>query len=623
MNKVSSVLILLAIAACFVAAESEEAGVEAVPRVLLMREESETPMPGLTYGQSDELSLPKIIFFGAGVDNIIADAETWARRGVQAFFVDYVAREWSTDIWARDGKPWTIGESDETLQEAKQAAAICNRIGSETFLKISFDHCFEWFNDVAWQRIDNNFRQFAIFAREADFTGIALDIEYVGEQYSYDWEGYTYDGYTREDLVDKIDERMTRVIQILYDEFPDMVFLTFPEQGLGLGNIIHCAWIEEAARRDAPEGIHYCMESTYRCANIRYALGHAWLPNVLFHKALSKRATKYWMEKCTIAAGFWPFGSDDVRLFGPTMDLEAFRQGYAATLMMSPRYSWIYGSYCQEQCIGRELEKYTGDKDINAYLDVLTKRDVVTTPKYVALAKELRRKALRDYSADLGVLPTPQVAAPDDKVRVGLMPKNLLGAGADERSTDDIWDLGLRLFHGEVVDLKAHFNTQTDWMIIGPFPSPGEFEGHHTVFPPEQEIDLSAEYEGVEGKVRWTPHRQAGSATSVNFKSIYEPTEHVTAYALCYVTAPQAMDVQIRLGTNDAGKMWVGGKLVYDYPFEGTAILDRDVAPVTLPEGTTPILLKITNGLLNWGFVFRITDAKGEPIRDLKFSTAP
>ena len=49
---------------------------------------------------------------------------------------------------------------------------------------------------------------------------------------------------------------MTRVLGILYDKFPEMVFLTFPEYGPNLGSVIHAAWIEEAARRHAPGGVH-------------------------------------------------------------------------------------------------------------------------------------------------------------------------------------------------------------------------------------------------------------------------------------------------------------------------------------------------------------------------------
>ena len=74
---------------------------------------------------------------------------------------------------------------------------------------------------------------------------------------------------------------MTRM---LYDEFPKTVLLTFPEQGLGLGGVIHRVWIEEAARRNAPGGVHYCTEWTYRNSNIRYVFGHAWASHFIDHE---------------------------------------------------------------------------------------------------------------------------------------------------------------------------------------------------------------------------------------------------------------------------------------------------------------------------------------------------
>jgi len=574
--------------------------------------------PGLTFGKISELPLPKTILFSASPDHIIADAEEWSRRGINAFFLNYVAREWSSDIWARDQKPWTIGESDGTFQKARQANEICRRIGSETFLKIAFDHHIEWFNDIAWQQIYHNFRQFGIFARETGCTGIALDIEYVGEQYDFDWEGYTYDGYTRKDLVEKIRERMTKAIQVLYDEFPDMVFLTFPEEGLSLGTVIHAAWIEEAARRNAPGGVHYCTEYTYRNPNIRYMFAHAWACNDLFQRLLSERGRKYWVEKCSIAAGVWPFGFNYQKVYDPGMPYEEFRQGFAASLMLSSRYNWIYSHNCRDLLVGRDIDKYTGEADLEAYLRAIADKEMVTTPRYVALAKELRRMRSRDYSEDLGLIPYVSFAGPRDVPLTRLMPVSL----CDRREIEKNWTVALQYYEGAEINLRELFAAQTHWMLIGPFENGENFSGHHTVYPPEQTIDLTGEYDGMKGKVRWIEHQQQDRHVSVDFTKVFEPTEHVCAYALCYVTSPTERKVQIRLGTNDSGKLWLGGKLIFDYPYEGTAFLDREIIPVTLPAGTTPILLKICNGELNWGFVFRLTDPDGRPAEGLRYSVA-
>ena len=581
--------------------------------------ESEIAEKGVTYGKVDELPVPKTILFSAGPADIIADAEEWSRRGVNAFFLDFVARDWSSDIWARDGDPSTIGESDETFQQAKEANAICRRIGSETFLKIAFDRHFEWFNDLAWQQAYHNFRQFAIFARETGCTGMTLDIEYVGEHYDFAWEGYTYDGYTRADLVAKIRERMTRVMQVLYDEFPDMVFLTFPEQGLGLGMAIHVAWIEEAARLNAPGGVHYCTEYTYRNPNIRYMLAHAGACNELFRGLLSERGWTYWTGQCSIAAGVWPFGFNYQEVHDPGMPLEEFRQGFAASLMLSARYNWIYSHNCREQLIGRGLDKYAGEPGLEAYLKVIADKDMVTTPKYAAIAQRLRRMEPGGYAKELGLVPCISFAGPRDVPLVRLAPTAL----CEPRELAENWKVALDCYKGAEIDLHKHFGTQTDWMIIGPFDNAGDFEGHRTAYAPEEEIDLKAEYDGLGGKVRWREHRQEGPLASVDFTKIYEPAEHVCAYALCYVTSPAEREVRIRLGTNDSGKLWLGGELVFDYPREGTAFLDREIIPATLPAGATPILLKICNGELNWGFVFRITDAAGRVLDDLRYSLMP
>lgn len=579
---------------------------------------SEIPERDIEYGTPDGYSVPKTILFSATPEQIAADAEEWCKRGISAFFLDQVARDWASDIWAADKEPWTIGTSDITFQRTKTAAAVCRTIGSEIFLKIAFDHYLEWFNDAAWQQIDHNFRQFAIFARDTGCQGIALDIEYVGKQYSYGWEGYTYTGYSREDLVKKIRERVRKAVAGMYNEFPEMILLTFPESGFSLGSAIQSAWIEEAAERDAPGGVHYCTEHTYRNPNIRDMFAYAWAINQFFYHTLSNRAYRYWNEKCTIAPGIWPFGFDYQNSHEPGMTLDAFKQGMAGSLMLGRRYNWVYSHNSYEQLIGRQLDACKNPAEIKAYLQVIADRAIVTTPKYVSMAQELREARVRDYSSDLGLVPFAGCAGPDDIPILQVVPKGALGGTASER----IWEAACEYYRGQVVDFQQLFDTQTHWMVTGPFPSADLARGHNTAYPPEQGVDLKATYDGVDGPIAWHEYQPKPERASVDFRAVFKPAEHVCAYAFCYVTTPVERRVQVRAGTNDAGKIWIGEKLLLDSPEEGTAILDRDIAAVTLPAGTTPILVKVCNGVNNWGFVFRMTDEAGRPITDLKFSLA-
>ena len=156
----------------------------------------------------------------------------------------------------------------------------------------------------------------------------------------------------------------------------------------------------------------------------------------------------------------------------------------------------------------------------------------------------------------------------------------------------DFWDLGLRLFRGEEISLQEYLHTQVQWMLIGPFGGETDLGGHNVAYPPEQEIDLAAQMTPVNGKAGWIEYTQGGGLTSVDLTQVYQPTDNVTAYALCYVTPPHAMPVQLRLGTNDAGKMWVGGELLYDHAFPAKPCSTAMSSPYPCPKARLRSSLK-------------------------------
>ncbi|MBM3882599.1 MAG: hypothetical protein FJ387_23240 [Verrucomicrobia bacterium] len=180
------------------------------------RFESKSAAPGSAVGRVTDLPLPRTILYRLSPDELLADAEAWVERGFGAFFLTGVAGDWSSDVWSADGDPSSIGSSDQTLQKVRRSVARCQALEAEVFLTLSFQRPFEWFNDLAWPVIEHRFRQFAIFAREAGCTGLALDIEYIWPQYHFVWPSYSYEGYTRADLVAAIRPRMTGVARVLF-----------------------------------------------------------------------------------------------------------------------------------------------------------------------------------------------------------------------------------------------------------------------------------------------------------------------------------------------------------------------------------------------------------------------
>ena len=584
------------------------------------RAPSQYSEPGLAFGRCDELSMPKNILYSASPDEIIADAEAWQERGIDGFFMSGCVSGWEGNVWATDGDPSTIGESDETFQRAKRATELCEQLGMETLALMSFSRLFDWFDDEAWRHTEDNFRQFAIFARETGCKGIVIDAEYVMAQYYFEWDGYDYDGYNQEDLVEAIRSRMTRVAAAMYDEFPGMALVVMPELEFRLGTHIHTAWIEEAARRDAPGGVHYCAGYVYRNHTFRYVLGRGWLDNMFVQRMLSKRARRYWTKRCGLSPGVWPFGFPEYLGHGPELTPEELRHGLAGSLMIARRYAWVFTGGCKAQLLERNMDAYKREEDIKDYIRVLADEEMVITPKYVDLAKEIRSMKLRDYSRDLGLAVEAVILGPDDYGMLDLVPSSSF----TPQQQKEFWRIAVDRINGRASGLKNRLGTLNHWMLIGPFPNEGiEFRGHGAVYPPEESIDIAAEYDGVGGKVRWVEYAQEDGFTSMDLTKVFTPAEQVCAYALCYVTAPEEISIQIRLGANDSSKLWVGGELIFDYPEESGAILDKHVIPAALPAGTTPVLLKVCNGEGQWGFVFRITDTKGRPLSNVRYSIAP
>ncbi len=308
--------------------------------------------PGLHYGSArGKLTLPKtILYIPISAQQLAHEARQWADWGFGGFFLNFAHAQWQTNVWALDGDPATIGKDDAIFQAMKTANDSSKKYGLENFFSISFNKFLpDWFDDLAWGKITENFRQFAIFARETGCTGISLDIEYIYPQYDLKWPGYVYDRYTPEELVQKVRQRMTAIYEAMYEEFPQMVLITLPEQKLNLGIHFITSWIEAAAKHRAPGGVHLFGEYSYRRPNTRYVFMEAAFYSQEIMAHLSPEAKAYFQKNGSVAEGVWMFGADrhdprDVKnedFVGNSP--EQFRALYANSLMLSRRYNWIYG----------------------------------------------------------------------------------------------------------------------------------------------------------------------------------------------------------------------------------------------------------------------------------------
>jgi tetratricopeptide (TPR) repeat protein len=102
----------------------------------------------------------------------------------------------------------------------------------------------------------------------------------------------------------------------------------------------------------------------------------------------------------------------------------------------------------------------------------------------------------------------------------------------------------------------------------------------------------------------------------------YFPTIEGVFYAICYVKSPKKQRVQLRLGTSGAYKLLLNDHQVGETIDENNNDLDTYINDVTLQEGWNKVLVKCDNSeLTRCNFLLRITDAAGQPIKGLQYST--
>jgi hypothetical protein len=150
---------------------------------------------------------------------------------------------------------------------------------------------------------------------------------------------------------------------------------------------------------------------------------------------------------------------------------------------------------------------------------------------------------------------------------------------------------------------QADWMSIDSWWFIGPFVHPGRQnpEDLDKKYPPEEVVDLGAVYVGKGGRnIRWK-YRQT------RFVRIEPPPEDIDRYAIWYayveVYSDQEQDLWTAFGSDDYGKAWVEGKLVWASgkhvkPFAP----GQDYRKVRFRRGYNRILVKLENAGGTTGF---------------------
>lgn len=173
---------------------------------------------------------------------------------------------------------------------------------------------------------------------------------------------------------------------------------------------------------------------------------------------------------------------------------------------------------------------------------------------------------------------------------------------------------------GEDVSVAGHLGIVVDWHLLGPFDAPG-MSGFSRVFPPEENVDLKAAYDGQAGeKIAWKPYHTPDPLGQLDLNQALAATREAAGYAYAEVVSPREHAAQLRCGADDNCTVWLNGKKVFarEQWLNGTRF-DRFVAPVNLLAGRNRVLVKICQGPQhvdpavpnNWSLQLRFCDADG------------
>ena len=173
---------------------------------------------------------------------------------------------------------------------------------------------------------------------------------------------------------------------------------------------------------------------------------------------------------------------------------------------------------------------------------------------------------------------------------------------------------------GRKVNLTRHFGFLVDWQMAGPFHNKDR-AGFMVVFGPEKNADLSASYDGADGKVKWQSYSTGDEYGMVDFNKPYGDLKEVTGYAQTEFVSGADRPAELRLGCKNAWKIWLNGELVFgrDEYHRGMRI-DQYRLPVQLKKGGNKILVKacqneqVEDWTVQWQFQLRVCDATGTAI---------
>jgi hypothetical protein len=213
-----------------------------------------------------------------------------------------------------------------------------------------------------------------------------------------------------------------------------------------------------------------------------------------------------------------------------------------------------------------------------------------------------------------------------DKLPAADAKKELLRAFAAARDIEQTKQLAVKLDKvGEKVSVARHLGFILDWHAVGPFDAMGQ-QGFKTAYPPEKNVDLTAQFKGRDGVLKWKrftlKEPSPSSGGRFGLINLIEPlgTHHdAVAYAYATIRVEKPVEAEFRGAADDNFTVWVNGRRVFSFEeYRNGVRHDRHRFKALLKEGDNSLLVKIcqapfdtSNPEPNWEFLLRVVGPDG------------
>ena len=188
---------------------------------------------------------------------------------------------------------------------------------------------------------------------------------------------------------------------------------------------------------------------------------------------------------------------------------------------------------------------------------------------------------------------------------------------------------GLRNVKGEPMDTKNNLNSANykglipsefmkKWLILGPISIFKDDKDQTEELQKKAFSDDLLSQCGGEAGIKPTPEMTCkigdmdlqwkivnSTDDTINLIKIFGQKNYAIAYAYAEIDMPSARKALLGVGSDDAIKIWLNGKLIHENWIGRGVNKDDDVIAIDLREGTNHILLKIQNIQGEWGFISR------------------